>query len=250
VVISRTAAPIMSSIRMLLLSMIGWEIVHALRSFGPDHVGSWPINPLDLVMLLVMPGLTLFAFTRLFMAVSQAGSGSLNTYTLTSSPWAWTFWLGIAITMVGQGTHIAASALNDAVPQVVRLGDYGIMAEFWDGQLGHWLLGSGFFLVTLAVMVLGQGAAQRIIGGERAVLMLGSLLTYGVTVLYIGVQSQHMVPAILGSAVITGIGLWILPPYEMSRDPVSLLVIPGTAAAGLVLFAWGLLVGGQPTWPG
>ncbi len=248
-VISRTAAPIMSSVRFLLLSIIGWEIFQTLREVGPESTGTWPINPFDLVLLAVMPGLATFAFTRLFMAVTQSGTGSLNTYALTSSPWAWIFWLGVAIAMVGQGTHVTANALNNAVPQVVRLGDYGTMVDFWDEQLGHWLLGSGFFLMTLAVLVLGQGAAQRIIGGERTLLTLGSLLTYGVTVLYIGVEGQQIIPAILGSAALSGIGLWILPPYELSRDPVSLLVIPGTAAAGLALFVWGLLVGGQPSWP-
>lgn len=248
-VISRTAAPVMSSVRLLLLSIMGWEIVQALRAVGPATTGSWPANPFDLLLLFVMPGLTTFAFTRLFIAVIQAGSGSLNTYTLTSSPWAWVFWLGLAVAMVGQGAHVAANALNNAVPQVVRFGEYGVMAEFWDEQLGHWLLGSGFFLMTLAVMVLGQGAAQWVVGGERALLAIGSFVTYGVTVLFIGVEGQQVVPAILGSFALTGLGLWALPPYELGRDPVSLLVIPGVAAAGVVLLIWGVLVGGQPAWP-
>lgn len=245
----RAAAPVLSSIRWLLLSIIGWEVIQLLRDTGPDYPSSWPIGVFDILLLSIVPGLTAFAFIRLYLAVVQSGFGSLNTYTLTSSPWSWLFWIGLAVALVGQGTHITADTINDLVPEVVRRGEFGSTVEFLDESLGHWLLGAGFFTVTLVILALGQGAAYRARGGERWLLALGSVVTYGGAVLMIGVEGGQLVPAILGSGVLVGMALWALPPSEITRDPVSLLVVPGTAAAGLALLAWGLVVGGQPGWP-
>lgn len=245
----RGAAPVLGSVRWVLATIVAWEVVQALQASGPPTTGSWPVNPFDLLLLTVMPGLTAFAFVRLFLAVVQSGFGSLNTYTLTSSPWAWAFWIGLAIAMVGQGEHWAANTLNLALPEVVRHGAYGAQAEFLDEQLGLWLLGGGFFLMTVVVMVLGQGATHRIVGGERGLLAMGSLFTFGFAVVFIGIEGQQIVPAILGSGILAGLAVRALPPAEMSRDPVSLLIVPGVSLAGIVLLAWGLMVGGQPTWP-
>jgi hypothetical protein len=237
----------MSSVRWLILSIIAWQAVHLLREAGPPTTGSWPINPVELLLFFVMPALSGFAFVRLFLASVQSAFGSLNTYTLTASPWAWAFWLGLAAGMVGQGAHLAADALNAAL--VVARGDYALKVDFFDEQLGHWLLGLGFFLMTAVIIVLGQGASSRAIGYERLVIGAGSIITYGFTVLYIGVEGQQAVLTILGSGIITALGLWVLPPSEVTRDPVGLLVMPGTALAGLLLLFWGLVVGGQPSWP-
>lgn len=245
----RAAAPVLGSVRWVLATIIAWEAVQALHSMGSPTTGSWPVNPFDLLLLTVMPGLTAFAFVRLFLAVVQSGFGSLNTYTLTSNPWAWAFWFGLAVAMVGQGAHWTANTLNLALPEVVRHGAYGAQAEFLDGELGHWLLGGGFFLMTVVVMVLGQGATHRIVGGERGLLAIGSLLTFGFAVVFIGIEGQQIVPAILGSGILAGLALRALPPSEMSRDPVSLLIMPGVSLAGVILLTWGLIVGGQPAWP-
>jgi hypothetical protein len=245
----RASAPVIGSVRWVLATIVAWEVVQVLQTAGPSTTGSWPVNPFDLLLLTVMPGLAAFAFVRLFLAVVQSGFGSLNTYTLTSSPWAWAFWIGLAFAMVGQGEHWAANTLNQVLPEVVRHGAYGAQAGFLDEDLGHWLLGGGFFLMTLVVMVLGQGAAYRLVGGERQLLAIGSVLTFGFAVVFIGTHGQQIVPAILGSGILTGLALRALPPAEMSRDPVSLLIVPGVSLAGIVLLAWGLLVGGQPAWP-
>jgi hypothetical protein len=245
----RTMAPVVSSVRWLILSILAWQVVQAVRATGPTATGAWPINPYELLLLFVMPPLTAFAFVRLFLASVQAAYGSLNTYTLTASPWAWVFWLGLALGMVGQGAHLTADALNAALPGVVANGEFAAKVEFFDEDLGHWLLGLGFFLITAVVVVLGQGTSGRVMGGERLLLMLGSLLTYGFTVVYLGVEGGQMAATIIASAVITGLGLWVLPPGEVTRDPVGLLVVPGTSLGGFVLLTWGLVVGGQPSWP-
>lgn len=246
---TRSMAPVMSSVRWLMVSIILWQAVHLLRETTPAFTGSWPINPMELLLFFVMPGLTAFAFVRLFLASVQSAFGSLNTYTLTASPWAWAFWMGLAIAMVGQGAHLAADALNQALPSVVAHGDFALRVDFFDEQLGHWLLGAGFFLMSAVIVVLGQGAATRALGHERLLLGLGSMITYGFTVLYIGVEGQQAVLSIMGSGVIAGLGFWALPPGEVTRDPVGLLIMPGTTVAGLILLAWGLVVGGQPSWP-
>lgn len=246
---ARTMAPVMSSVRWLMLAILGWEAAQLLREAGPPTTGSWPISPFELLLLFVMPALTAFAFVRLFLASIQSAYGSLNTYTLTASPWAWAFWLGLAVAMVGQGEHLGADALNAALPSVVAHGDFAAKVEFFDERLGHWLIGLGFFLMTAVVVVLGQGASSRALGAERLLLGAGSVLTYGFTVLYLGVEGQQLVPTILGSGLITALGLWILPPSELTRDPVGLLIIPGTSLGGLALLTWGLLVGGQPSFP-
>jgi hypothetical protein len=242
-------APVVSSVRWLILSILAWQTVNLLRYTGPGTTGSWPTGPFELLLLFVMPGLTAFAFVRLFLASVQSARGSLNTYTLTSSPWAWLFWLGLAIGMVGQGTHLAADSINAALPAVVANGDFAAKVAFYDEDLGHWLLGLGFFLMTAVVVMLGQGASSRVVGGERLLFAIGSLLTYGVTIVYLGVEGGQIVGSIIGSGLLSALSLWVLPPGEIGRDPVGLLVVPGTAAAGVLLLAWGLMVGGQPSWP-
>ncbi len=245
----RAAAPVMGGIRWMVLAILSWEVVQWVRELAPASTGSWPINPVEIALLTIVPAFVAFAFVRLFLACLQAGYGSLNTYTLTASPWAWAFWLGLAVAMVGHGTHLTANALNESLPEVVRHGEYATQVEFLDEQLGHWLLGGGFLMVTAVVTAMGQGAAQRVYGGERWVLAAASVVTFGFTVVFIGVEGQQLVPAILGCGLLVGLALRALPPREMSYDPVSLAIMPGVTLAGLVLLAWGLLVGGQPSWP-
>ncbi|GAB4254879.1 MAG: hypothetical protein Kow00129_15830 [Thermoleophilia bacterium] len=247
--VQRGTAPIAGSVRWLLASILLWEATQALRGTIPEDIGSWPLSLVELLLFSAVPALTAFAFVRLFLAAVQASYGSLNTYTLTSSPWAWAFWLGLAVAMTGQGAHMAADIINQALPDVVANGRFAAQVGFLDEDLGHWLLGTGFLVTSSVVLFLGQGQGHRAIGGERTALALGSLVTYGFVIVFVGVEGGQLVPAILGSALLTALGVAVLPPAEISRDPVGLLVVPGTAAGGLVLFVWGLLVGGQPSWP-
>jgi hypothetical protein len=245
----RSAAPVMSSVRWLLVSMLAWELAAVVRPHGPATTGSWPINPFDLLVLVVMPSLTAFALVRLFLAAVQSGFGSLNTYTLTSSPWSWAFWLGLAVAMVGHGEHMGADILHRSLPAAVAHGEFAAQLQFFDVQLGHRLFGLGFFVTTAVLIIVGQGASRRVIGMERTLLLVGSLLTYGLTFMYLGVAGEQIVPAILGSGLLVGLSVWVLPPSEATHDPIWLLILPGTGLAGIILLAWGLLVGGQPTWP-
>ena len=49
----------------------------------------------------------------------------------------------------------------------------------------------------------------------------------------------------VGSVALSGIGLRILPRGELTRDPVTLAIIPGTALAGATLLIWALVAGGR-----
>jgi hypothetical protein len=246
---ARSVAPVMRNVWWLLASVLAWEAVQALSGLGPEKTGSYPINPYQLLLLFVMPGLTAFAFVRLFLACVQSCYGSLNTYTLTSSPFAWVFWLGLAVAMVGQGEHAASAALRAVLPSVVAHGDYAATVAFFERQLGLWLLGLGFLSMTGVVLLLGPGSPQRAYGADRLLLGLGSVATFGFAIVYFGVEGRQIVLAVLGSGMLAAIGLWAVPGGERTHDPVGLLVLPGTLVAGLGLLVWGLIVGGQPTWP-
>ena len=243
------AAPVLGSVRWLLLSIFGWEVVYALRGVGPQAIGRIGLGPFELLLFTLMPALMAFALVRLFLAVVQAAYGSLNTYTLTSSPWAWLFWLSLGLALTGQGTHLTADVLGRVLPDVVRHGEFGARLLFFDNTFAAWLLGLGMFLATGVVLMLGPGAAQMVIGVERLLMGLASVATYGVFIVFIGVMRQQFLLALFGSVILTGIGLRLLPRGELTRDPVTLAIIPGTAIAGATLLVWAALAGGPPAWP-
>lgn len=246
---ARATAPVARSVFWLMLSLIAWELFQALRAGTPPPEGSWPMSPVDLVFLALFPALSALAFTRLFLVVGQTARGTLNVYSAISSPVAWMFWIGLAAGMTGHGVHIAGHAVRRAMPEIFAQGEFAAKIAFLDETYGYWLLGAGFFLVTLAVLRVGQGAGQRISGPERLLFMLGSLATYGVVLIYLGVGGGMVIPAIAASVVLCAVSFWNLPPSEVTRDPIGAFVIPGTFLAGIALVLWTVLVGGQPTWP-
>jgi hypothetical protein len=186
------------------------------------------------VFLILLPALTAFAFTRLFLVLTQSARGTLNVYAVLSSPLAWMFWLGLAIGLVGHGVHIAAHALHRALPEAFLGGAYAQKVAFLDTDIGYLLLGLGFFLASLAVVLQGQGVGQRLTGPERLLFVVGSLATYGFVTVYIGVAGQQVIPAIAASVVLSGASLWMLPPSEVTYDPIGALITPGTFLAGLI----------------
>jgi hypothetical protein len=232
-----------------MISLVAWEVYQGVRGNAAIPTGSWSHTPVDLVFLVLLPALSAFAFTRLFLVLTQSNRGTLNIYSVISSPYAWMFWVGLAVGLVGYGVRTAAHSLYRAMPQVLAQGEFAAKIQFLDGRLGYLLLGAGFVLATLAIIFVGQGGGQRLSGGERLLFCLGSLATYGVSIVYVGVAGGQIIGAIAASIVLVAASLWILPPSEVTHDPVGALITPGTAAAGLTLVIWTIVVGGQPTWP-
>ncbi len=233
----------------MMISLIAWELFQGLRAGAAVPAGSWAISPVDLVFLVLLPALAAFAFTRLFLVISQTARGTLNVYSAISSPFAWIFWVGLAIGMIGHGVHIAGQAIQRALPEIFVQGEFAAKIAFLDTRMGYLLLGIGFFLATLAILLIGQGAGQRISGPERLLFVLGSLATYGFVILYMGVGARQIVFAIFASAALCAVSLWTLPPSEVTRDPIGAFIVPGALLAGLALIVWTVIVGGQPTWP-
>lgn len=246
---ARATAPVARSVFWLMLSLIAWELFQGFRSDAAPPQGSWAMAPVDLVFMALLPALSAFAFTRLFLVVGQTARGTLNIYSAISSPVAWMFWIGLAAGMTGHGVRITGHTVRRALPEIFTQGEFAAKVTFLDETYGYWLLGAGFFLVTLAILRVGQGAGQRITGPERVLFMLGSLATYGVVFIYLGVGAGMVIQAIAASVVLCAVSFWNLPPSEVTQDPIGAFVIPGTLLAGVALVIWTVLVGGQPTWP-
>jgi hypothetical protein len=246
---SKTSAPVARNVFWLMISFVAWELFQGLRARAAVPGGSWPLNPLDLVFLVLLPTLSAFAFARLFLGLTQSARGTLNVYSALSSPFAWIFWIGLGISMIGHGVHVAGGAMMRALPETFAMGEFAAKISFLDTRVGYFLLGLGLFMATLAIVVMGQGAGQRLSGPERFLFILGSLATYGVALIFLGVGASQIIPAIVASVIISAVSLWSLPPSEVTRDPIGAFVVPGTFLAGLALIAWTLIAGGQPTWP-
>ena len=184
---TRANAPVARSVFWVMVSLVAWEVYQGVRSDAAVPVGSWSHAPFDLVFLILLPALTAFAFTRLFLILTQSNRSTLSVYSVISSPYAWMFWVGLAIGLCGYGIHTAAHSLYRAMPEVLARGEFAGKIQFLDVRAGYLLLGFGFFLATLAIMFLGQGVGQRLSGGERLLFGLGSLATYGAVIVYMGV---------------------------------------------------------------
>ncbi len=246
---SRTTAPVARNVFWLMLSVVAWILFQGLTSGNVAPKGSWPIGPVDLIFLVLLPALSSLAFARLFLMLTQSARGTLNVYSALSSPFAWIFWIGLGIGLIGHGMHVAAHAIRQSLPETFLRGEFATKIAFLDTRVGYMLLALGFFLATTALIIVGQGAGQRIAGIQRGLFIIGSLATYGFVIVYLGVGAQQIIVAIVASVILSAVGLWSLPPSEVTRDPIGAFVVPGTFLAGVALIAWALVVGGQPTWP-
>ncbi len=163
----RANAPVARSVFWVMIPLIAWEVFQGVRADAAVPVGSWSHTWFDLVFIVLLPALSAFAFTRLFLVLTQSNRGTLNVYSVISSPYAWMFWVGLAIGLCGYGIHTAAHSLARAMPSVLAQGEFAAKIHFLDVQLGYTLLGFGFFLATIAIIFLAR-AGHRDCPGRRA----------------------------------------------------------------------------------
>jgi hypothetical protein len=243
-------APVTRSVFWVMVSMVAWELFQGLRIGATVPTGSWPLSAVDLVFLVLIPALCAFAFIRLFLVLTQTARGTLNVYAALSSPWAWVFWLGICSAMIGHGVHVAGNAawrqLNANYPGLLG-GPLASALSFLDKDFGYGLLGCGILLLSVATLFLGHDASQRLYGIERVIFVVGSLATYGVLGILLGVGAHQYIPTIAATAILTVIGVLLVPPSEIINDPVTAFIVPGSLVSGLVVLIWTLAIGGQPT---
>lgn len=240
-------APITRMVFWVMVSMIAWELFQGLRIGAAVPQGAWPLTAVDAIFLVLIPALCAFAFIRLFLVLTQSARGTLNVYAALSSPWAWFFWLGVCVAMIGHGIHLAGNAIWRQVDQGIIQGDFASKISFLDNEFGFAILGLGIFFMTIATLFIGRGATQRVRGLERILFVLGSFATFGVVWVFIGVGAGLYIPAIGVTAALTVTGLLLVPPVEILDDPITAFIVPGSAAACLILLIWTLVVGGQPT---
>jgi hypothetical protein len=230
-----------------MISMIAWELFQGLRLGAAVPSGSWPLSAVDAIFLVLLPALCALAFIRLFLALTQSARGTMNVYTALSSPWAWVFWLGICVAMLGQGAHLAGNAIWRQIDPDIFRGDFAAKVQFLDISFGYAVLGLGIFLVSVSTLFLGRNAAQRLAGAERFVFILGSLATYGVLGVVIGVGAHQYIATIAATATLAVAGFLLVPPHEITYDPITAFMVPGSAVSCLIVLIWTLVVGGQPS---
>jgi hypothetical protein len=241
-----TAAPITRMVFWTMVSMAAWELFQGLRVGAAVPSGSWPLSGVDVVFLVLIPAICAFTFIRLFLVLTQSARGTLNVYAALSSPWAWVFWIGICLTMIGHGVHLAGHAIWRQLPEAFSQGEFAAKIAFLDVDFGFSLLALGVFLITLATLFIGYGATQRLRGLDRFVFLLGSLATYGALGILLGVGAQLYIAVIAANTTLTVLGLLLVPPHEILNDPITAFVLPGTFASALILLIWTMIVGGQP----
>jgi hypothetical protein len=240
------SAPITRPVFWVMISMVAWELFQGLRIGAAVPTGSWPLSAVDAIFLLLLPALCAFAFIRLFLVLTQSARGTLNVYAALSSPWAWVFWLGICVAMLGQGAHLAGYAIWRQVDPAIIRGAFAAQISFMDVGFGYTVLALGIFLVTYATLFLGHGTAQRLMGPESLMFVVGSLATFGVLGIVIGVGAHQYIATIAATATLAVTGLLLVPPAEIMYDPITAFIVPGSAVSCLILLIWTLVVGGQP----
>jgi hypothetical protein len=231
----------------VMVSMVAWELFQGLRIGAAVPTGSWPLSAVDAIFLILLPALCAFAFIRLFLILTQSARGTMNVYAALSSPWAWVFWLGICVAMLGQGAHLAGYAIWRQVDPGIVMGEFARQISFMDVGFGYAVLGLGLFFVSASTLFLGHSTAQRLAGLERVLFVVGSLATFGVLGIVLGVGAHQYIATIGATATLTVAGFLMVPPSEITYDPITAFIVPGSAASCLIVLIWTLVVGGQPT---
>ena len=234
-----------------MISLIAWEVFQGVRADAAVPAGSWSHTPFDLVFLVLLPALSAFAFTRLFLVLTQSEPGHAQRLLGHLQP--------VGLDVLGGAGHRADRLRHPHRRPLPRPGHARECSPRASSRprstsstcrLGYLLLGFGFFLATIAIIFLGQGAGQRLSGGGAPAVRprLAGHLRRSSSSTWASAEARSS-PRSPPASLIVAASLWILPPSEVTHDPIGAFITPGAAAAGLTLIIWTVVVGGQPTWP-
>lgn len=201
----------------LVLLAVGYVVLqHAGTIFsGLGDAGDTETRWADWIDLL-----TPYVVTGAVGGALRAGGASRGTWTL--------FWFGAVVYTQGQGIHLAANSVDNALPGNPE------PAYLWDEHIGHWFWYVGFYLLVVA---LALALADRRPRGGVAAYLLAALV--GFTNFTNAVEGQTPWLGIGAAAVFA---LWGL----LTRDGMGRYLLTAYGFS-LVLFAvFGVWQGGFP----
>lgn len=201
----------------LVLFALGYVVLHHAGTIfaGLGDVDDTKTRWADWIDLL-----TPFVVTGTVAGAMLAGGATRAAWRL--------YWFAAVLYTLGQGIHLAANSINNAVP-----GD-GEPTYLWDEHVGHWLWYVGFYLLVVA---LALALADRRMRGAPGAYLLALLV--GFTSFTNSVEGQT---AWLGIAVGVLFSIWGL----LTRDGMGRLLLTAYGFS-LALFAvFGVWQGGFP----
>ncbi len=199
----------------LVLLAIGYPVTHHIGTLfaGLGDVGSTDTRWADWIDLITP------------YVVTGAAAGALRAARASRLTWM-VFWFAAVLYTQGQGIHLAANSVGNAVP--------GQPAYLWDEHVGHYLWYSGFALIvaTLAATV----SERRHRGGVGAHLLA---LLVGFTNFTNSVEGQTPILGIATAVLFVGWGF-------VTRDGLGRVLLTGYGFSLLLFAVFGIWQGGFP----
>ena len=199
----------------LVLLAIGYPVTHHIGTLfaGLGDVGSTDTRWADWIDLITP------------YVVTGAAAGALRAARASRLTWM-VFWFAAVLYTQGQGIHLAANSVGNAVP--------GQPAYLWDEHVGHylWYIGFALIVATLAATV----SERRYRGGVGAHLLA---LMVGFTNFTNCVEGQTPILGIATAVLFVGWGF-------VTRDGLGRVLLTGYGFSLLLFAGFGIWQGGFP----
>ena len=199
----------------LVLLAIGYPVTHHIGTLfaGLGDVGSTDTRWADWIDLITP------------YVVTGAAAGALRAARASRLTWM-VFWFAAVLYTQGQGIHLAANSVGNAVP--------GQPAYLWDEHVGHylWYIGFALIVATLAATV----SERRYRGGVGAHLLA---LLVGFTNFTNCVEGQTPILGIATAVLFVGWGF-------VTRDGLGRVLLTGYGFSLLLFAGFGIWQGGFP----
>jgi len=199
----------------LVLLAIGYPVTHHIGTLfaGLGDVGSTDTRWADWIDLITP------------YVVTGAAAGALRAARASRLTWM-VFWFAAVLYTQGQGIHLAANSVGNAVP--------GQPAYLWDEHVRHylWYIGFALIVATLAATV----SERRYRGGVGAHLLA---LLVGFTNFTNCVEGQTPILGIATAVLFAGWGF-------VTRDGLGRVLLTGYGFSLLLFAGFGIWQGGFP----